>query len=144
MKSQIRHSFWSVQRSTDPRTLTSIVDKCFNWPNGLAANIRESLKLEAPKALIKMSIVRIPMVFSTRNTIVVPPMLVERQNDLRRLAVNLNDMPYDGQYNRELNKSIKEHTFPGRTLPNSCRLLEPHRDKSPRPGHVISPQSYAD
>ena len=93
VRSQFGHLFWSVQGSTDPKMLTRIVDNCFSWPNGLAANIREMLNLEASKALVKISIVKIPMVFSTQNTIVVPPVLVERQNDLRRLAVDLNTMP---------------------------------------------------
>lgn len=53
-----------------------------------------------------------------KNTIVVPSMLVERQDDLRRLVVNLNTMPWDGHYNRELNKSIKSMPVLGEDFPN--------------------------
>ena len=77
----------------DSAVLTKVVDKCFKWPRGLAANARNILKLEGSKALVKIRIVKIPMVFSTQNTIAVPPVLVERQDDLRRLAADLNTMP---------------------------------------------------
>ena len=92
VKSNFGHLVWSVRGSTGPTALSRIVDKCFKWPNDLEANVCETLKLKASKALIKISIIKIPMVFSTQNTIVVPPMLVERQDDLRRLVVNLNTM----------------------------------------------------
>ena len=77
----------------DSAVLTKVVDKCFKWPRGLAANARNILKLEGSKALVKIRIVKIPMVFSTQNTIVIPPLFTKTKNDLRRLTLDLDTAP---------------------------------------------------
>lgn len=97
-------SYWNINRST---MLAKIANKCFAWPNGIADETRKVLRLEAMNALLKVSIVKIPMEFSLQNTITIPPLLVERQEDLRRLTLDLHTTPVDGMYNRECNKAIK-------------------------------------
>jgi hypothetical protein len=113
VKSQFGH--WNVQKST---VLSELADKCFEWPDSVTDNTRDILKLEAANALIKVGIVQITMKISVQNTMVVPPLLVERQNDLRRLALDLHTTPVDGRYNRELNKGIKVMPSLGTHFPN--------------------------
>lgn len=60
----------------DSAVLTRVVEKCLKWPDGLAANARNILELEASKALVKVNIIKIPMVFSTQNTIVISPLFM--------------------------------------------------------------------
>ena len=118
VKSQFGH--WSVHQST---VLSELADKCFEWPGGATDNTRNILSLEAADALIRVSIVQITMEFSAQNTIVVPPLLVGRQNDLHRLALDLHTTPVDGRYNRELNKSIKAMPSLGTHFPNMKVLV---------------------
>jgi hypothetical protein len=91
VKPQLRQ--WSVQGSTDSTVLSRIATKCFSWPDGIVANMRDMLEVEASKALIKATIIKIPLVFTTQNTIEIPPMLRDRRNDLRHLALDLDTTP---------------------------------------------------
>lgn len=56
VKSNFGHLVWSVRGLTGPKALSRIVDKCFKRPNDLEANVRETLKLESSKALIKSTL----------------------------------------------------------------------------------------
>jgi hypothetical protein len=60
-------------------TLAYLADKCFfAWPGGITDDTRNTLSLKIANALIKASIVQIATAFSQHNTLVVPPLLVER------------------------------------------------------------------
>jgi len=109
---------WNVEDSTVQSTLACLANMCFAWPGGVNDGIRNILKLEAANALIKVSIVQIRMVFSPHNALMLPLLLVERQRDLRRLALDLHTTPMNGSYNRELNKSIKAMPSLGTDFPN--------------------------
>lgn len=110
---------WNVQDSPVQPALAYLADKCFfAWPRGITDDTRNTLRLESANALIKASIVQIPMAFAPHNRLVVPPLLVERQHDLRRLALDLHTTPMNGSYNRELNKTIKAMPSLGKDFPN--------------------------
>jgi hypothetical protein len=107
VKSQF--SQWAVRQSTvrQPVVLDDLAGMCFAWPRGVTSGTRDILKLQAAKALLKNTIVRVPIEFSVQNTLIAPPLLVGREHDLRHLALDLQTTPVDGRYNRELNKCIK-------------------------------------
>jgi hypothetical protein len=103
IRSQIG-GYWNVQPTT---ILASVADQLFIWPDGLTDSKRKTLQLELENALIKAMIVKITMNFTPQDTINVPPLLMGKQNDLRRLALDLHATPAEDTYNRGLNKGVK-------------------------------------
>ena len=114
IKSQIG-GYWGIGTSN---VLVDVADQFFMWPEDLADSTRNILKLEVENALFKKSIVKIAMDFTAQDTIMVPPLLIGRQNDLRRLALDLHTTPIDGGYCRALNKGIKSMPSLGADFPN--------------------------
>lgn len=112
-----QYGCWNA-KDTTVQGLTNLATRCFTWPRGVTQATFNILKLEAAEALIKTSIVTIPMVFSAQHTVILPPLLVERRDDLRHLSLQLHTTPMDGSYNRELNKGIKSMTALGDSFPN--------------------------
>lgn len=111
-----QYSSWDAKDST-VQGLTSLAGTCFKWPRGVTQATRNILNLEAAGALIKNSIVKIPMSFSPQNTVILPPLLVEREHDLRQLSLDLHTTPANKLYNRELNKAIKSMAALGESFP---------------------------
>lgn len=112
-----QYSCWDAKDMTVQR-LTNLASRCFTWPRGVTQATRNILKVEAAEALIKISIVKLPISFSPQNTVILPSLLVERKDDLRHLSLDLHTTPANGLYNRELNKGIKSMPALAEFFPN--------------------------
>lgn len=101
---KLQISCWTA---TQTDALESLTSDLFLWPDSVSTDTRMSLQQVTAEALLKKSVIVIPVDFTKQNTFLISPVLGGNEQRLRQLVMDLRTTPRDGRYNRELNKSIK-------------------------------------
>lgn len=132
--------------ATQPGSLENMTRTLFLWPNNIPQSTRDFFQQQAVQALLKISIIAIPVGFTVQATFLTPPLLAGHEQHLRNLVLDLKTSPGDGKYNREMNKSIKSMPSLLSLFPRlkSCVFLLHFRNTRNHPQMGFHPRFFND